>query len=178
MKNVMLALIAIVCMSSCKAQSTTDPDTSSTMSADAKCLLGTQWSFDRNIANIYPEDYWFQDPNLGFSSATEGYLFVGFQKGKYKNNQFNIYAEMYFTYTINKDKLVFNITKIKNYKGFTTFVNEETGQEAINTAKDLMFMLHQGNGIKFTCAGRKLKFDAAESSTKVPFKVYNWNRTN
>jgi ASC-1-like (ASCH) protein len=176
MKNVMLALIAVVCMSGCEAQSTTDPDTN-VVAQDPKCLFKTQWGFSRNFTTPYPDNWWFAPPSFNFNTDKDGFISVGIQKGKFRNNQFSQTFEIYFDYQVIKDKLVFKVTKVKKFEAFTK-IGEETGADAVSTAKEILKMANVDTQIKFTCEGQKLTFDPIEPITNVPFNVFNWNRTN
>jgi hypothetical protein len=177
MKNVMLAFIAIVCMSSCEAQSTTDPD-SNVVAQDPKCLVRTQWDMDKSFALPFPASYWFIPPTMNFNTETEGFFEVGMGIGKFKNNTINHLFEVHFLYSVKIDKVVFEIKSVKKFAGLGAKLSDETGQDAINTAKELMNFVNLDNGIKFTCSGQKLTFSSTEPVTRVPFKMYNWIRSN
>ena len=176
-RNVILVLSMGLIVCSCEVQNTTEPD-SNVVPQDPKCLLSTQWSIDYAFPTPHPDEYWFMTPTVNFNTEKEGFFDVGVQTGKFRNNPTNQFYEVHFTYSVVQDRVVFEIKKVIWFKGVSSKIGEETGATAIATAKELMNFVNLNNGIKFNCNGRKLKFDATEPVTRVPFGIYNWKRTN
>jgi hypothetical protein len=177
MKNVLLAIMAIVWLSSCEAQSTTDPD-SNVVAQDPKCLLRTQWGFDKSQAVPNPDSYYFSLPTMNFNTETEGFFTVGMGIGKFRNNTINHTYEVHFKYTISGDKLIFDIKSVKQFGGIYTKLSEETGVAAVTIATELMNFFQLNGGVRYNCNGRKLSFLTTEASNKIPFKANYWVRTN
>jgi hypothetical protein len=177
MKNVVFGLMALIYLSSCEAQSTTDPN-SNVVAQDPKCLLSTQWSIDYKYPTPHPDSYWFTTPTMNFNTATEGFFDVGVGIGKFRNNDVNNSYEIHFNYSVSGDRVIFEIKRVVRFRGLSTKIGEETGAAAIATAKELMNFVNLDNGIKSACTKTKMTFSSTEPTTRVPFSIYHWERTN
>jgi hypothetical protein len=177
MKNVVLALMALIYLSSCEAQSTTDPN-SNVVAQDPKCLLKSQWGFDQAYAYPKPLQFWFKPPEMYFNTATEGFFAVSFPTGNYKNNTSTLILEIHFLYSVNNDKVIFDIQKVKKFNAFLTKTEELSGQSAIDYALDAMNLMNKNGGLSFTCDTRKLVFTEVSANAKIPLNMKYWKKLN
>ena len=177
MKNVLLALVAIVWLTSCEAQSTTDPD-NNVVAQDAKCLLVTQWGFDQAYPFPQSIDNWFKPPEMYFNTATDGFFAVSFSPNTYKNNTSVLFLEIHFKYSVVNDKVIFDIQKVKKFGGDLLKTGEVTGQEAYDLAFDSMNLMNKNEGLSFNCEGRKLSFTNTSATAVIPLKMNYWKRLN
>ena len=177
MKNVLFGLLAMVWLTSCEAQSTTDPN-SNVVAQDPKCLLVTQWGIDFSKPTQYPSSHWMRDPEMYFNTATDGFFSIGIPPNTYKNNTISWIVEVHFKYTITGNRVTFNVQKSLVYNTLFAQIDAKTGTEAATFAKDFINLDNNGQGYEFICSTKKFEFLGSSSKLSVPLNNYYWVKTN
>lgn len=174
MKNQLFAFMAMVWLISCKAQNTTEPNIN-LLAQDPKCLLDTKWGIDFSKQTQNPSTNWILDPGMYFNTSVDGRFRVGIPPNTYKNNSVSWIVEIEFKYTLNQNRIIFDVKNVDVWSTSLQLLQVKIGQEAIDFAKDFINLNNLGQGYEFSCSQKEFEFLGETTQKSVPLSYYHWN---